>query len=256
MENCKKRMSREEYCKILDEANAVKLYLEDRWSQQEISEKFGVSKGSVSTYLKVIKGIKIREAKRRQELREIYPIGTKFGQWTIISDEIKVGNDRKLYQLCQCCCGEIQWKQLSSLRNGTSTKCKKCGNKTFITESGEISVNGLISMFYKHIKAQLSTRKKVNQLEFNITPEYLEELYEKQNHKCALSGLSLELDITKSGLKQNWSLDRIDSNKGYIIGNVQWVDKRINMMKQSFSQDEFIDMCIEVAKTNGYSKCS
>ena len=33
MENCKKRMSREEYCKILDEANAVKLYLEDRWSQ-------------------------------------------------------------------------------------------------------------------------------------------------------------------------------------------------------------------------------
>lgn len=25
--------------------------------------------------------------------------------------------------------------------------------------------------------------------------------------------------------------DRIDPNKGYIIGNVQWVHKHINMMK-------------------------
>lgn len=30
----KKRMTREEYCKILDEVNAVKLYVEDGWNQE------------------------------------------------------------------------------------------------------------------------------------------------------------------------------------------------------------------------------
>lgn len=249
-------MKRVEYCKILDELNAVKLYTEDEYTEEQISNISGVSKGSVHTYLSIIKGIKTRKAARRKSLRNIYPIGTKFGQWTIISEDVKIGSDRKLCQLCQCCCGEIQWKQLSSLRNGTSTKCKKCGNKTFIDKNGNILISGLILSYFKHIKNNLEKRKKVSQLEFNITPEYLEKLYEDQNHRCALSNLSLEIDKSKRAIDQNWSLDRIDSNKGYIEGNVQWVDKRINMMKQSFNQDEFIKMCIEVAKNNGYTHCS
>lgn len=252
----KKRMTREEYCKILDEANAVKLYVEDGWNQEQISKEFGVSKGAVSTYLKTIKGIQTRAAKRRPELRETYPIGTKFGLWTIISDEVKVGSNRSLYQLCQCACGNIQWKALSALRSGSTTRCKKCGNKTYITEDGQISVNGLINTFFNHIKSGLQKRKKVSQLEFNITPKYLEELYEKQNHKCAISGLSLELDITKTAIQQNWSLDRIDSNVGYIEGNVQWVHKDINMMKQSYDNEYFKKMCCKVAEQNGYSKCN
>lgn len=256
----KKRMTREEYCKILDEVNAVKLYTEDHWSQEQISKEFGVSKGSVGTYLRTIKGIQIREAKRRPELRETYPIGTKFGLWTIISDEVKVGSEsgkgRNLYQLCQCCCGNIQWKALSALRAGTTTRCKKCGNKTYLTENGEVNINSMILSFYRHIVDGIKKRKKVSELEFNITPEYLEKLYEEQNRKCAISGLSLELDITKAAIKQNWSLDRIDSNKGYIEGNVQWVHKDINRMKQSYSNKYFKEMCCKVAEQNGYSKCN
>lgn len=255
-ESKKKRMTREEYCKILDEANAVKLYTEEGWNQEKISKEFGVSKGAVSTYLKTIKGIQVREAKRRPELRNIYPVGTKFGLWTIISDEVKVGSNRALNQLCQCACGNIQWKALSALRAGTTTRCKKCGNKTYITDDGQLSINGLINSFFNHIRSGIQKRKKVSQLEFNITPKYLEELYEKQNHKCAITGLPLELDITKTAIQQDWSLDRIDSNIGYVEGNVQWVHKDINMMKQSYSLDYFKEMCCRVAEQNGYSKCN
>lgn len=244
----KKRMSKDEYTKILDEANAVKLYLEEGWNQEQISKKFGVSKGSVANYLKNIKNIQVRAPKKREELRNTYPIGTKFGLWTIISDEIKVGSNRGLYQLCQCVCGETQWKALTALRAGTTTRCKKCGNKTFINDNGEININALILSFYKHIQNSLKSRKKVSQLGFDITPEYLEELYEKQNHKCAISGLPLEIDLTKRATEQPWSLDRIDSNKGYVKGNVQWVDKRVNMMKQSYDQEDFIKICSEIAK--------
>lgn len=45
-------------------------------------------------------------------------------------------------------------------------------------------------------------------------------------------------------------LDRIDSSKGYIEGNVQWVHKDVNMMKQNYSQKYFIEMCKKIYETN------
>lgn len=46
------------------------------------------------------------------------------------------------------------------------------------------------------------------------------------------------------------SLDRIDSSKGYIEGNVQWVHKRINKMKLDDSDTEFIEWCRLIADFN------
>ena len=46
--------------------------------------------------------------------------------------------------------------------------------------------------------------------------------------------------------KMNKSLDRVDSSKGYIEGNVQWVHKMVNMSKQQYTQEEFIEMCTAV----------
>lgn len=37
------------------------------------------------------------------------------------------------------------------------------------------------------------------------------------------------------------SLDRVDSSKGYIRGNIQWVTKRINWMKGDLSMEEFLE---------------
>ena len=44
------------------------------------------------------------------------------------------------------------------------------------------------------------------------------------------------------------SLDRIDSSKGYIKGNVQWVHKEFNKMKLDLLDKEFIDICKLVHK--------
>lgn len=42
-------------------------------------------------------------------------------------------------------------------------------------------------------------------------------------------------------------LDRIDSSKGYIIDNVQWVHKDVNLMKLSHSKNTFIQICNQVS---------
>lgn len=52
------------------------------------------------------------------------------------------------------------------------------------------------------------------------------------------------------------SLDRIDSSKGYLENNVQWVHKDINWMKQDYSHEEFLQYCkliYENKKLNEYN---
>lgn len=41
--------------------------------------------------------------------------------------------------------------------------------------------------------------------------------------------------------KTTASLDRIDSTKGYIHGNLQWIHKDLNQMKSNRTQDEFLE---------------
>ena len=74
----------------------------------------------------------------------------------------------------------------------------------------------------------------------------------QQNYKCSLSGV--DLFFHKKGRKNRStgtiSLDRIDSSKGYIKGNVQWVHKTINKIKLKLSNSEFKYWCKLVAENN------
>lgn len=81
-------------------------------------------------------------------------------------------------------------------------------------------------------------------LEFNIDINYISKLLIEQDFKCALTGLDIKLGYP-ARKKENCtaSLDRIDSSKGYIKNNVQWVHKDINWMKYNFSMDKFILYC-------------
>ena len=245
-------MITEETIKKLDDLKIGEEYINGS-TTTEIQKKYSISWNTLHQYF-IVKGIQTRPAKRRESLRPKAPIGAKFGLWTVVSDEVKVGSsNRNLYWLVQCSCGELAWKNSAALKNGTSTRCKKCGNKSYLTENGYADINAIISHKYNQTLHGIPTRthrgRKPN-LTFSITKEYLSSLYESQNHKCALSGISIEPDLKLTMQDQNMSIDRIDSNIGYEVGNIQWVDKRINMMKGSLSNEEFIKLCKLVAENN------
>ena len=66
---------------------------------------------------------------------------------------------------------------------------------------------------------------------------------------CAISGI--KLIFARSWTRdQTASLDRIDSKKGYVEGNVQWVHKRINEMKMDHSNKELISWARKIVKYN------
>lgn len=94
----------------------------------------------------------------------------------------------------------------------------------------------------------MKAAKKRN-IEFNITIEELWDVYLKQDKKCPYTGVELILtpDSTHKRTPCNSSLDRINSELGYVVGNVQWVLKKINAMKHVMSHSEFIDTCVLIA---------
>ena len=100
-----------------------------------------------------------------------------------------------------------------------------------------------VSWFYA-FKRNAETRG----IKWDITIEGVWKLYEEQNKVCKLSRVPIGwADI---GRTHTASIDRIDSNKGYTLDNIQLVHKVINVMKNKYTQDYFISMCHLVAKSN------
>lgn len=173
--------------------------------------------------------------------------GIKFGKLTVISllDERK-NNNR--YWVCKCECGNTKEMRASHLLKGYS---KSCGCNWHNKNKHNYNWKGYEDIpldFFSKIKRGAESRK----LEFNITIEYLWDLFIKQNKKCALSGMDLFFSETRKNKDKSRtvSVDRIDSSNGYIEGNIQWVHKTINIMKNSLSDEGFIEFCRKVTEYN------
>ena len=102
--------------------------------------------------------------------------------------------------------------------------------------------------FFSSIKYSAKKRK----IDFNVTIEYIWDLYVEQDKKCKLSGVPIYLYRDKR--KNTASLDRIDSTKGYEIGNVQWLDKIVNNLKGRMTQSECIEFCKNILFTDLHRK--
>lgn len=77
----------------------------------------------------------------------------------------------------------------------------------------------------------------------DLTEEYLETIWNNQKGRCAWTSTPLQLtdhSRCNSGL-YNASLDRIDSSKGYVQNNVQFVLTPLNLAKSNYPEVEFIE---------------
>lgn len=97
----------------------------------------------------------------------------------------------------------------------------------------------------------IRSRAPGRNLDFSITIEEAWEVFLKQNRKCVYSGLEL-IFATKivfpARTEQTASIDRIDSDKGYIPNNIQWVHKDVNKMKQFFTDERFKELCLLIGR--------
>jgi len=81
---------------------------------------------------------------------------------------------------------------------------------------------------YMHAKKRAKTRR----LEFSITPDDIPVV-----HTCPILLIPLQRHIGKLS-NNSYSLDRRDSSKGYIPGNVFILSQKANNIKSNLSKEE------------------
>ena len=155
--------------------------------------------------------------------------GKKFGELQVVR-QIKGDGNCAIWE-CKCSCGNLHLVKSPHLRRREIKSCGQCLEHYNWKGHGEMS---------GHYFAILKTNAKKRNKSFKISKKYLWELFLKQNRKCALSGIELYFSRSYGSTIQTASVDRIDSSKGYIRGNVQWVHKDINRIKREYSEQEFL----------------
>jgi len=176
--------------------------------------------------------------------------GDVFEKWTVVDNTIVRHQNGGTYQIMvRCECGLEKLIIARTLtRKKPSRGCRTC------VASGEAHYKWQgVGKLSASVMYAIERNAKLKGRRVDLTLEYLWELFESQDGKCALSGVELGPWISnnkKQGRRMSASLDRINSEGDYVFGNVQWVHKDINRLKTNFSQSRFIELCKLVAIYN------
>lgn len=95
-------------------------------------------------------------------------------------------------------------------------------------------------------------RARLNGLVIDFKWDYLKELWIRQEGRCSISNINMTFIMNNGRVSTNVSLDRKDSSKGYIKGNVQLVCMAVNQMKNDLKIKELLYFCYNILKYNNY----
>lgn len=218
--------------KILNKNFLKKEYIKYKKSIVKISQETGFCQSVISDRLKKY-GIEIRKGRLSHKYKDY--TNKKIGKLKVLRESRDGKN--KLIWICKCDCG----KEKKVYPGHFVAGLKSCGCAD-IRKFGKV---GNIPYWYiNRLKKSDIENKHDIRGEFTVSMQYLDNLWIKQNGKCALSGIEIKLSDTQMKRAEcTASLDRIDSNKGHIEGNVQWVHRDINLMKNHFNQEYFLEIC-------------
>jgi hypothetical protein len=185
----------------------------------------------------------------KSRYKDKFSVGYKFGNWELLDSTvyktIKKSSSQPHFHV-KCECGIIKYLALRDLLR--QKYCRKCAppNSPRQKASSWKGVGELSNEYFHSVKK----RAKKKGMMFEIDKRYLWDLFVSQDRRCALTEMILTFQTRSKVYDGTASLDRIDSDLGYIKGNVQWVHKTINVMKLDLTQEEFIQMCKLVANNN------
>lgn len=223
--------------KVNLDSNFIKTEYENGKSTDKIANELGVSRYLITRHIKEL-GIQL---KPRGCYTEPIHVGQRFNKLVVLAD-IKTKEDKRTKYLVLCDCGKTVKTYGTSLKRG-QVACWDCRNLS-IHENKWSGYGDISTEHWNSLKWKANKRN----IEFLISIEYAWNLFIKQNKKCIFT--DIELYFKEYGKSKNTtaSLDRIDSSKGYVEGNVQWVHKEINRMKGCLSDIDFINFCKIISK--------
>ena len=137
---------------------------------------------------------------------------------------------------CRICKEHLSPSKFEPQRRANKvSSCSKCRREAMYAK-----VNGDVTYYLKKLHSSLGHNRKKQGYDWKVTVDDFVEIYEKQDGRCALSGVVLTHYRDGGGAKSfNCSIDRISPQLGYIKKNIQIVAYSVNMMKGTMDEYEF-----------------
>ena len=82
----------------------------------------------------------------------------------------------------------------------------------------------------REVRRGAKGRAKKRGMEFDVSIEYLKSIFPK-DHLCPV--FNCEMSFCNTDKWRSASMDRIDTDKGYIVGNIQWISVKANTIKNN-----------------------
>lgn len=166
--------------------------------------------------------------------------------------KFKQYND-KGYLFCYCCkqykpVGEFDFNPARWFRDNKDYRCKSCKREQYLKRKaisrGKQDLDRMLLERWHGAKDRAISQN----LEFNITTDYLRYLWNKQEGKCALSNLDMTFIFNSGRISTNISIDKIVPSKGYTMGNIQLVCMACNQIKSDLSESEMYNFCKNIVE--------
>lgn len=106
-----------------------------------------------------------------------------------------------------------------------------CYWASLITCPLKLTDNNQISKMSKSLWGDILYNSKRRNISINISKSDVVDLFNKQNGKCYLSGINLNISSYKY---KTGSLDRLTNKIGYQLGNLGWCHKLLNVSRKQF----------------------
>lgn len=145
---------------------------------------------------------------------------------------------------CLCSCGNIVKITSHSLRRGLTKSCGCLGN--YCNKPDQYTPFRRLLVTAKRDRGRQSRKSLAARSPVTITLEDMKKQWEKQKGICPYTGWKLILkENSKRGrtTPTQASLDRVDSSRGYVKGNIQFVSLMANYAKNCFDDDFLIYFC-------------
>lgn len=185
--------------------------------------------------------------KERWKENAKYVVGYKIKNLTIIKNAGLQKNGNTLFKV-RCDCGHEYHTGHTTIVRKHSEKALPYCNNCFLSKYKKPKRNTMLTehMSLSHYH-KLMRNAKLRGIEFNLSADYLEDLFIKQDKRCYYTNIKIKMSKNfhkKDSRKEHTaSLDRIDSNLPYVEDNVVWVHKDINFMKGSLTHNQFLEYC-------------
>ena len=112
-------------------------------------------------------------------------------------------------------------------KDGYGNDCKMCRRNNYLKRKNK-------NPLHTYWIAKRSECKQKG-ISFNLTEDYLKDIW---TNSCPVFGTPMVIGTGSRGDGYNSHLDRIDPEKGYVIGNVAWISGRANRIKYNASAED------------------